>query len=220
MEPEAKVAEVEAFIRSGGSVCSFAPGAAALGQIEYHIVPFEHGACDEVRRILHEFFKQKRRDVHSPEFTGACVFVDSADLEGTFEERALEQYNRIHQMQEEILIAMRQLMFPESWCRTETVRKRVKEFLRTERGVIGPRVKGVEPIIFGMGPCYDEKHRRYAPHVVIPITIREDANHFAEQYPAMRDETHEEIIRRMGEPFRLLRFYEPLDPYAEKKKNS
>ncbi|HRH93354.1 MAG TPA: hypothetical protein PKV72_02365 [Candidatus Peribacteria bacterium] len=202
------VAEIDAFLRNGGSVCVPALHAARAGQILYQALPDGSGLQGPVYQALRAFFRANALPVESPERKTACIFVDP-DPDITRD----AQRQRAMVIQEEIHVAIARL---NSWTGIDFERYRTtvrRELADNDYcGVAGPDCLGKNVIRFAMGPHYPEAHRRFAPHLIVPVTTGQDAGLAQENDPEAVRQTYLAVFRRNYEMLTTMSYYEDVDP--------
>jgi hypothetical protein len=201
------IAQIDAFLRGGGSVCFPALRAALAGQISYQALPDGSSLQGPVYEALRAFMRANALPLASPERKTACIFVDP-DVDITKD----AQRQRAMAIQEEIHVAIARL---NSWTgidfqhRRTTARQELAD--NDFCGVAGPDCLGKNIIRFAMGPHYLPTHRRYAPRLIVPVTTGQDAGWAQENTPEDVRQTYLAVFRRNGEMLTRMAYYEDVD---------
>ena len=203
MAEHPKARDIEEFLKSGGSVCAYAKGAAKAGQIDYHVLPFSKTTYAELLPIMQRFFSKEVRS-WGAQYRGGCMLID----EETYAGKQMQE-SGVCCMRGEALLAMQ--LLPDVRADVDRVRANVRRLMADPaHEILQPRVGSHTPVLFGMGPGYGKQFRRYAPHVMLPLTVKDDVDLLAAYFPdnSWTRDTRSEAMERDNDSLGHLRFYE------------
>lgn len=196
---ETPATEIDHFLRSGGSVCTFATVAARHGEIAYCVADVENNPQRQLLPAIDAFLKGARRNVAGR--ATACVIIDAKDPSNEEEHR-----RRSFELREEIGIA---ILRTQQWLPVSMgLRQKAKRLLADLPGILTIPAGKQQPVVFAMAPHYPPNHRRYAPRLILPVTLREDAIRFGLEAPGMLAAIHTQLLERCGELLGAMSFYE------------
>ncbi len=195
------VEDVSSFLAGGGSVCSFATMAARCGQVLYCPTTIDAGTQRTIAPVIRRFLQGAQRDTAGRAY--ACIVIDTAAPT-----TAAEHRDRAYALREEVGVAIlqSQRLLPIAWG----LRSQAKHLLEERPGVLSIPAGALETVLFAMAPHYPPRHRRHAPRLILPLTLRNDAIMLGTAHPKVVEMIHDEVFQRCDELLGAMAFYEEM----------